>query len=71
MGDRNYTPMIGDATEQSHNFKDNSIDLVIIDLAHEYEAVKNDIEVWLPKVKTGGYIIGDDYEKYWSHKVKW
>ena len=65
MGDRNFTPLKGDATELSKQFEDNSIDLVIIDMEHTYEAVKNDIRTWLPKVKDGGYLIGDDYNEGW------
>ena len=42
-------------------FKDNSIDFVYIDGNHQYEFVKKDIELYLPKVKKGGWIGGDDY----------
>lgn len=37
------------------------IDLIFIDGDHAYEAVKADIEAWLPKVKEGGVIIFHDY----------
>lgn len=39
----------------------NSLDLVFIDADHSYESVKKDIECWLPKVKSGGFITGHDY----------
>lgn len=39
---------------------DNSVKVVIVDGAHEYEAVKEDIMNWWPKVKEDGYMIGDD-----------
>lgn len=42
-------------------FKDESIDFIYIDAAHEYDDVKADIELWLPKVKKGGIFAGDDY----------
>ena len=42
-------------------FKDKSIDFVYIDGNHQYEYVKQDIRLYLPKVKVGGWIGGDDY----------
>jgi predicted O-methyltransferase YrrM len=42
-------------------FSNNSLDLVYIDGEHTYEAVKNDIQSWLPKISYGGYIAGHDY----------
>ena len=47
--------------EASKLYKDNSLDFLFIDGAHDYFNVKQDIEHWLPKVKSGGYIAGDDY----------
>ncbi len=38
-----------------------SVDLVFIDAIHTYEHCKDDIEAWLPKIKLGGMIAGDDY----------
>lgn len=70
MQGRDYKPLKGDATELSTQFDDNSIDLVIIDMGHTYESVKNDIQVWLPKVKVGGAIIGDDYIEAWPGVIK-
>ncbi len=42
-------------------YKNKSLDLVYIDASHDYESVKEDIQAWLPKVKKGGIISGDDY----------
>lgn len=70
MQGRRYTPLKGDATEVSTQFKDNSIDLVIIDMVHHYKSVKNDIRVWLPKVKVGGALIGDDYINGWPGVIR-
>lgn len=44
-------------------FKANSLDFVYIDGDHSGEAVRADIEAWLPKVKPGGYICGHDYDR--------
>ena len=45
----------------SNFFEDNSLDFVYIDANHAYEYVKEDIELWYPKVKSGGYVMGHDY----------
>jgi hypothetical protein len=43
-------------------FDDNSLDFVYIDGLHTCEGVKEDIELWLPKIKKGGFIGGHDYK---------
>jgi len=43
--------------------KDNKLDFVFIDADHSYDAIINDIQVWLPKIKKGGYICGHDYHR--------
>ena len=45
------------------DFKDKSVNFVYIDANHQYEFVKEDIEVWLPKVKKGGILGGHDYNE--------
>jgi predicted O-methyltransferase YrrM len=47
-----------DAVKQ---FQDQSLDFVFIDGNHAYEYVKEDIEIWTPKVKKGGIVSGHDY----------
>ena len=42
-------------------FEDKSLDYAFIDGEHTYQAVKEDITLWLPKVKKGGWIGGHDY----------
>jgi len=42
-------------------FADGSLDGVYIDANHNYEFVRADIEMWLPKIKKGGWIGGHDY----------
>lgn len=45
-------------------FKNEFFDWVYIDGNHYYDYVKMDLELYLPKVKKGGYLMGDDYS--WS-----
>jgi len=42
-------------------FEDNYIDFIYIDGDHRRESVKKDLELWYPKVKTGGFFSGHDY----------
>lgn len=41
-------------------YKSNTIDFLMIDGDHTYEAVKQDIIDYIPKMKSGGLIAGDD-----------
>ena len=49
------------STEITNLFPKNHFDLVYIDACHTYEAVIQDIEVSLPKIKSNGFIAGHDY----------
>ena len=41
-------------------FPDDYFDYVYIDSEHSYETVMRDLTNYLPKVKVGGYLLGDD-----------
>jgi hypothetical protein len=56
-----FTPLKMTSIEASKLYADKSLDFVFIDAAHDYESVKQDINHWLPKIKNGGFIGGDDY----------
>ena len=47
--------------EAACSFEDNFFDYIYIDAEHSYEAVKQDLNCWYPKLKNNGYIFGDDY----------
>jgi Methyltransferase domain len=36
-------------------------DMVFVDGAHEYEAVRSDIRYWLPRIASGGILSGHDF----------
>ena len=40
---------------------DNTLDFCYIDADHSYDGVKNDLDIWLPKIKLNGIICGHDY----------
>lgn len=42
-------------------FQDESLDYIYIDANHAYDYVKQDIELWYPKLKKGGLFAGHDY----------
>jgi hypothetical protein len=57
-------------------FKDNSLDFVYIDGNHAYDYVKEDMEIWYPKLKKGGYFMGHDYlgvngDEWWYSDKHW
>ncbi len=66
VGPNLYTPGVSvcqsDSVMASKQFADNSCDFVFIDADHSEDAVRADIEAWLPKIKPGGLLAGHDYE---------
>ena len=56
-----YTHKGKPSVEAAADYEDASIDFVWIDGNHDYEAVIDDINSWLPKLKTGGWMGGHDY----------
>ena len=64
----NMTPVLDMITlhvmpsvEAARLFDDESLDFVFIDGSHDYASVCADITAWLPKVRPGGVLAGDDY----------
>jgi len=47
------------------DFKDGSVDFIYLDGNHSGEAVKEDIETWMPKMKKGGIMSGHDFTGRW------
>jgi predicted O-methyltransferase YrrM len=70
MGERKYNVIKGESKVAAKMFLKESLDVVFIDLTHTYEAVKEDIKLWLPKVKKGGFIAGDDYHENWKGVIQ-
>lgn len=58
--------IVADSKTASELFADATFDWVHLDARHDYHSVKSDIAAWLPKIKRGGWLSGDDYDP-----VKW
>jgi hypothetical protein len=46
-------------------FKNKYYDVVYIDGCHDYDCVKQDIELYYPKIKQNGFLCGHDYTDSW------
>ena len=44
-----------------YSYKNASLDMVYIDGSHIYDAVRQDLNDWVSKIKNGGYLCGHDY----------
>ena len=63
--------IISNSVTASRLFGDASVDWVHLDARHDYASVKADIQAWLPKVKRGGWLSGDDFDEIkWPEVVK-
>jgi len=63
--------IIADSLAASRLFADGSLEWVHLDARHDYASLKADIEAWLPKVKRGGWLSGDDYDELkWPEVIK-
>ncbi len=64
-GDR-IALIVADSLSASRLFGDATLDWVHLDARHDSASLKADVEAWLPKVRPGGWLSGDDYDE-----VKW
>lgn len=65
---KGYSLILSRSVDAVELFQDNSLDFVFIDANHTYEAVKEDITTWYPKVRSGGVLSGHDYYPFKSGK---
>lgn len=65
------TLIVRDSVAAARLFPDTSIDWVHLDARHDGPGVTADIYAWLPKIKPGGWLSGDDYnESKWPELVE-
>jgi Methyltransferase domain len=59
------------SADAAAKFADGLFDWIYIDGNHSYEFVKQDLELYWPKLKPGGYIVCDDYHHagFWDDGV--
>jgi len=58
--------IIADSAAAAQLFAGGSLEWVHLDARHDYASVAADIAAWLPKLRRGGWLSGDDYDH-----VKW
>lgn len=58
---RAINPVRAVSWEAADRYKDESLDFVFIDAAHDEVSFTKDLDAWYPKVKKGGVIAGHDY----------
>ncbi len=61
------TTIVGDTLESVSKFCDRSVYCVLLDDCPQYSHVKQQINLWVPKIIRGGLLIADDYN---SNEVK-
>ncbi len=57
----NWVQFIEKSIDGARRFLEQSVDIVYIDGLHNYNAVREDILTWRPKIRPGGIICGHDY----------
>jgi len=50
------------SVEAAPKVNDGELDFVYLDARHDYMSIKEDINLWYPKVKNGGIFSGHDYD---------
>jgi len=60
----------GLSQDMNHRFGNGKYDIVYVDGSHKYEDTLSDIQLYLPKIKKGGWIAGHDYRKKFPGVMK-
>jgi len=65
----NITFIHGNSVDKIQTMNDNFFDMIYIDADHSYDAVKKDISLSIPKLKSDGYMCGHDYDIHSKNDV--
>lgn len=60
-----FNPVKMASVEAASTYPNGSLDFVFIDGRHDYSSIMEDLNAWVPKVKSGGVIAGHDM--IWGH----
>jgi hypothetical protein len=55
--------IVADSVTAASFFAPQSLDWVHLDARHDRKGLTEDIQAWLPKVRAGGWLSGDDYDE--------
>jgi len=55
------------SAEAAKQFADEELDFVYIDANHTYEGLRDDLQLWVPKVRKGGMVAGHDFDPLRTH----
>ena len=69
IGNRVYG-LHGTSKECHDYFDDGELDCVFIDADHATKSVALDLKLWVPKVRSGGLVLGHDWDGMWGSKVR-
>jgi Methyltransferase domain len=58
---KHYVALRKDTVAAAADFEDGTVDFVWIDTTQDYDMVNAEIQAWLPKIRSGGWIGGHDY----------
>lgn len=67
---KDRTTFIRKKSEDATHDVPNELDFIYIDGNHAYEYVKKDLQLWTPKIKKGGLVMGDDWCKLFSQVIR-
>lgn len=59
-----------DSAKAGHDWSHEPVDMVFIDADHAEDAVRGDIEAWLPRIKHGGLMSLHDYGQRWPDVMR-
>jgi predicted O-methyltransferase YrrM len=68
-GQNHVIKLRGDSNDLVEVFGDSTVNFVYIDALHSYDAVRNDILRWWPKIMEGGHMGGHNHGPRWPGVV--